>query len=338
MNYTDLAKACGVSKSTVSRALRNDPIISKKTREKIQKAAQTIGYQQSPLVSAWMSHVRKRGPADLFPTIGWLNFEAEKDFWTAPSYFKGLIQGAKQQLGLCKCTLQEFWMHETGMSVSRMIKILRARGISGLLVPHNTVGSIKDELEEFREHFCCVVLDKPIPDFPSVAANTFTNMRMALQQAWKLGYRRIGFCAYKPHETETEHAASSALLSHNSKVTKRQRVPHLEARPDYLVEDFTEWFEKHHPDVVICQNPICKPVLEKKGYRVPEDVGIIHMNVNDSVGNTSGIYQRQPRIGAKAASLLLSQMSQPHFFDDINAQVYVTGRWQEGETTRIIEH
>lgn len=336
MNYTELAKICGVSKSTVSRALRNDPILSKATIEKVQETARKMGYQQNPFVSAWMSHVRKRGPAELYSTIGWLSFEKKKDFWTKPTYFNGLIKGARKQLELCQCNLEEFWIHERKMSPNRLVQILKSRGISGLLIPHYTVGSIGPEIEEFRKNFHCVAIDKPIPDLPCVGVDLFGNMRMAIQSARQLGYRKIGFCAYRPHETGSDYACCSRYLAYNNQIEDRHRIPYLEVEGDNLELKFLKWFERYRPEVVICQNPFCKPALSKAGYRIPEDVGIVHTNLNDVVAGMTGIQQRHPRIGAKAASLLLSQMSQPHYFDDINAHVYVSGKWVEGETTKVI--
>ena len=70
--------------------------------------------------------------------------------------------------------------------------------------------------------------------------------------------------------------------------------------------------------------------------RIPEDVGLIHLNLNEIVSHMSGINQRHPQIGAKAASLLTGQMGQPQYFDDIHARVQVRGRWLDGQTTRPV--
>jgi LacI family repressor for deo operon, udp, cdd, tsx, nupC, and nupG len=40
----DVARACGVSMATVSRALRNTPGVSPATRSKVEAAAQELGY------------------------------------------------------------------------------------------------------------------------------------------------------------------------------------------------------------------------------------------------------------------------------------------------------
>ena len=44
-NISDIAKLAGVSKSTVSRALSNSPLIGKETRERIQSLAQKYNFK-----------------------------------------------------------------------------------------------------------------------------------------------------------------------------------------------------------------------------------------------------------------------------------------------------
>jgi LacI family transcriptional regulator len=40
----DIAKAVGVSQSTVSRALRSDPRVAEETRQRVVEAAQRLAY------------------------------------------------------------------------------------------------------------------------------------------------------------------------------------------------------------------------------------------------------------------------------------------------------
>ena len=47
---SDVAKAAGVSKNSVSLAFRNDPRIPVCTRERILRIAEKLGYQKNPTV------------------------------------------------------------------------------------------------------------------------------------------------------------------------------------------------------------------------------------------------------------------------------------------------
>jgi len=53
-----LAKACGVSTSTISRALAGHLVVRPEVRSRIETAARKYGYQRNELVGKLMSHVR----------------------------------------------------------------------------------------------------------------------------------------------------------------------------------------------------------------------------------------------------------------------------------------
>jgi len=61
---TDLV---GVSKATVSRALRGLPGQSEETRQKIADAAKELGYTRHPLVAALMSDLRYKSASGFSP-------------------------------------------------------------------------------------------------------------------------------------------------------------------------------------------------------------------------------------------------------------------------------
>ncbi|MGF6847866.1 DNA-binding LacI/PurR family transcriptional regulator [Chitinophaga sp. W3I9] len=51
----DIAKYLNVSAATVSRGLKNNPMISKNTRKKIVEAAKSLGYQSNTFASSLRS-------------------------------------------------------------------------------------------------------------------------------------------------------------------------------------------------------------------------------------------------------------------------------------------
>ena len=51
VTMAELARELGVSKNTVSLALRHDPQISTTTRERVQAAARRAGYTPDPVIA-----------------------------------------------------------------------------------------------------------------------------------------------------------------------------------------------------------------------------------------------------------------------------------------------
>ena len=68
----DLANKLKVSTATVSRALQNDPLVSKKTRQKVFDLAEKVGYRSNPFAK----NLRKQKTN----TIGFLVHELQSNF------------------------------------------------------------------------------------------------------------------------------------------------------------------------------------------------------------------------------------------------------------------
>lgn len=336
MNYSDIAELSGFHKSTVSRALRNSPKVNPKTREKILQTARDMGYKVNPLVSAWMSHVRDPSSEFAFPTVAWINLEYRGDLWRKENYLKPVLNGARNHFELNNFSMQELWLHAEGMTVKRMIEILKARGIQGILLPYIKTRPFPDDLIQLKDEFYCINLDSPISGFSSVCPNLTENFDICLNEARKLGYRKIGFCAYARHEKDSADASSARYLNYNANIPKKERVPlvNLSSKADLFKEGFMKWFEKHRPEAIIVRNPQVFQVLNDMKIQVPEDVGIIHTNLNSLVAGTTGIDEKKELIGGMAAAMLISRIRQGYQNLEFSGKLFVTGEWIEGNTTR----
>src|ERR1043166_7237444 len=129
-----IAIAAKVSRMTVSRALRNDPVIPSRTRKRIQRIARRIGYQPDPLVSTLMSHLRSRRAGKQVSTIAHVSMTSTRGDWRNWHPYRQVIEGATQRGNELGYTLEEFWLKEPGMTARRMNDVLKTRGIRGLLV------------------------------------------------------------------------------------------------------------------------------------------------------------------------------------------------------------
>ncbi len=68
-----IAEKAGLSKNTVSLALRNDPQIPTATRKRIERIASKLGYTKNPVVAQLMAELRKTQPAGYQRTIALIN-------------------------------------------------------------------------------------------------------------------------------------------------------------------------------------------------------------------------------------------------------------------------
>jgi LacI family transcriptional regulator len=70
---SQVAELAGVSKNTVSLALRNSPRIPPATRALVEAAAAQLGYQRNAAVGELMAQLRRTGSTQFTPTLALLN-------------------------------------------------------------------------------------------------------------------------------------------------------------------------------------------------------------------------------------------------------------------------
>src|ERR1017187_6691997 len=89
----DIARALGCSKNAVSLGLRGSPQIPPATRDRIQKAAEHLGYRPNALVSQLMAQLRSTRTPKLQAKLALVNANLDPDAFrshpTIPIYVEG---------------------------------------------------------------------------------------------------------------------------------------------------------------------------------------------------------------------------------------------------------
>ncbi|MCC5842984.1 MAG: LacI family DNA-binding transcriptional regulator [Verrucomicrobia bacterium] len=123
VSMTELARLAGVTRTTVSLALRGNPRISKATRERIQTLAHEAGYQPDAEVSRVMSSLRRGGRAP--QTLVWVT-----DHSPCPKLCEALY-AASGRLGY---RLDAIRVDSPPILPARLAGILNTRGTNGVLL------------------------------------------------------------------------------------------------------------------------------------------------------------------------------------------------------------
>ena len=329
----DVARELKVSHSTVSRALQNSPNISLARREEIQEAARRMGYRPNAMATQ-LGHQRHASQKQLISSeIAWINY------WTDPKKLRSFEEfnlywkGARQRAEESGYRLEEFNCGDQ-LSPSRLEKILLARNINGILIPPH--GGLQpppgwDKIDWGKFSIVRFGYSVEFPCAHLVTSNHLTCGMLAIENMWRLGYKRIGFVA-----TPNQHFYFRAgfLLKQALHVKEQPPICAFLSSENHLdkLPAFSKWLEKNRLDAILTDLAETRTMLDQLGYRVPEDIGLAATSVLD--GNaTAGIDQNSEEIGRAVFETLLSLLNHNQYgIPDIVREVVITGNWVDGTT------
>lgn len=119
-----IADRLGISKSTVSLSMRDDPRIAPRTRARVRQTAKTMGYQVRPEICRLMAALRVGGrkTGERIALVLPAGCEPSPEF----------MAGLNERLAISGFDVEPFRLAD--VSAERLATILRARGIDASLV------------------------------------------------------------------------------------------------------------------------------------------------------------------------------------------------------------
>lgn len=333
VSLKDIAERVGVSRMTVSCALRNSPRVKKETAEHIRAVARQIGYAPDPKLAAAMTSVRNTKRKALEP-IAWLNANqnarAYHDYtWLAPYRL-----GAAERCVELGYKLDEFWMRERGMTDRRMSSILSSRGIRGVVLCPAVLPEITHLRLDWKQ-FACASFETAmlVPRVHRVAPDYHYNILLALKMLRRLGYRRIGLFLHRQEERRSHHTYLASFRYFQSGIPANEHVEPLIYPDPFDKRMLFEWLDRVKPDVVLGHHSKLVTWMVESGRRVPDDIGVAHLSLDGDCEDWAGILQHKHRIGAQTIELLVSMIQNSRFdLPDIAHETHIPGEWRHGKT------
>jgi LacI family transcriptional regulator len=332
----EIAQRAGVSHTTVSLSLRNDPTIPAHTRARLCTLADTMGYRSNVLVSALMTQVRLRQRPATPEVVGFLTGGPTEGDWTNHSASVGFYAGARlraQQLGM---RLEAFWLGPGGMRADETCRMLRARAIRGNLISPFPVPVYAKELD--WSQLICVALGYAFRSqlLPRATHHHFRGSYTAVENLSRLGYRRIGLMLTPDENSRVGYGWLGGYLAAHQVSGGASLEPLFTPDLDDT-RTIRRWLACEKPDVVIGFGPRQVSALEAAGCSIPGDIAFAALDVQqaklNAVRDVAGIDQNLPVIGATAMDLLAVQLyHNEHGLPQGPVLSMVEGRWVDGET------
>ena len=223
----ELARTLGLSHTTVSEALRNNPRVRDETKQKVLKAAEAAGYRRNPLAGALMSEIRRSRAGTFRGVIAIIDSDGiSKRAPNASLYHREMIQGASErarELGF----MGEIFVGQRDISTSRLDSILQSRGIRGiLLLPvHDDPDFSHLDWSRYAGVYTDYIIERP--QLHSVCSDHYRALIGGLNRLRALGYRRPGLVLQQHNDERLLNrweAAFQAYLDHHSDLTDRKSV------------------------------------------------------------------------------------------------------------------
>lgn len=321
---------CGISKMSVSLALRKKHGVSEKTRRRVEEKAKELGYHPDPELAALHRYRHNAKEKNIQATLAWFNtgpqshpFRQNKEF---DLYWEGAYANARQR----GYRLEAFNLEK--ISAQRLKTILTTRNIRGILLPPQHDDRTA-QLEHFDwSSFAIVRFGQTLstPKTHYVASAHMMNTIMAFEQALQLGYKRIGYIGDFNY---TKHFTAGYLWAQNKR-PKEQRLPLLKITPPYHTKDkqhrLKSWLNQTRPDAILTDKKALPLALKNLGYRIPEDIGLVTTSIHDTPID-AGINQRPYDIGHAAIRLLTALISEKAFgIPEYCDEMLIEGRWVDG--------
>lgn len=333
----DIAEATGVHFTTVGLALRHSPRIKAATAAKVQAAARRLGYQQDAMLSA-LSTYRHRQTRKLAGVLAYVTTYPPAAVKTNLME-QQMIAAASARARDLGFALELFQINASGMTAARLSRILRTRGIQGvMLAPLVPLPGPMPDLD--WPAFSAVAVGYSIANLRvhRTCAHYAHNIRMAMRILRERGYRRIGLIVQYEIFERSMGIVPGTYLAQQYLLPPEDRVVPLIA-PKLTKTSLHRWLRQQRIDcIMLSMDPeILLGWLDELGCDVPGKIGVCHTALLEARNGVAGIDNQVGLLGEAAVNAVVAMLQHNERGLPIHPHTTnIEGRWVEGNTVRII--
>ncbi len=265
---TEVAAAAGVSAMTASRAINQQPGVSRETRDAILKLAAEMGY-----AAHRSAHKLSTGPSRV---IGLLAAELDNPFISA------LVSGAVRAAAVAGYEVLIYSLVDHAVRPAGNVLQLLQQFTAGVIAVMPYQFGFIEKLSAARHPVITIDHHSEHAEFPSIAADSYGGARSAMQHLADLGHRRIVFITGQ----EQLGSAQDRHRAYDDSVMMfgLDPDPKLVIRGDYSLRGGREAGQRflalrNKATAVFASNDMSAfglmSVVQSAGLRVPDDVSIV---------------------------------------------------------------
>lgn len=330
-----LAKLLGLSRTTVSDALRGKGRVSPETIERVREAAKNAGYQPNPLIATVLGSINRGRGTGFRGALAVVDIH-ENSHWPHGPFPRELVAGIKDRAAEMGFSIAEFVVGPDVLPWRRLDAILQSRGICGVIVLPAWVAPDLSQLD--WTHYAGIYTDvTATPELHSVCSDHYGSMLSLVKQLKRRGYRRPGLILQRGRDNRIGGRQSAAFSAAQHADPDAEFVPPLITveYPDFNAE-FAPWFNRYRPDVLLSHFPESRDWT--RTCAPDADTGFVLLNHLARTYPCAAL-DLQPRIlGARAVELIVGQIVRNEFgVPAWPSRSMVEARWIEGPTIRPLD-
>jgi LacI family transcriptional regulator len=330
VSMKDIAKACGVSVATVSKALSGQPDIGEQTRELICRTADSLGYMTNSAARALKTNRTYN--------IGVL-FVDERRSGLAHEYFSAVLESLKVEAEANGYDIT-FINRNVGKKATTYLQHCQYRGVDGVVIACVDFND-PQVLELVNSRLPVVTIDHVFNNRAAVVSDNVRGMEELVRYVYAKGHRRIAFI-HGERTTVTEnrltgfYRACDALGLEIPEEYVREGVYHDPDRCAELTRELLQLPEP--PTCILMPDDFSSIAIRRMGLRFPEDVSAAGYDGIQlaSVTNPAMTTYRQDTaaLGKTAAAKLIELIEKPR--TALVDRILIPGKLVEGGSVRAI--
>ena len=211
-----VARAAGVAASTASLALRGSPLVKAATAGRVRAAAERLGYRPDARVGSLMARIRRARAAKDRERLAFVWVSASKKETRESAHLRFQHEGAARRAAELGCGMDEFWLHDGGMTPARLETILRTRGITGVVFSA-PVHDMEVRIDWAWEHFSAAIIGNSEwePPLHRTGHYHYRSMWTAMEKLRAAGCRRPAAILHEPHHRRIHGVHQAAFVANH---------------------------------------------------------------------------------------------------------------------------
>jgi DNA-binding LacI/PurR family transcriptional regulator len=307
VSIKDIARAAHVSHSTVSRALRNSPLVNSDTTALIRKIATEQGYTVSAVARSLVT--RRTNTIGVVVTS------------IADPFVGEIVDGIEEFALAHDYSVFLATSHADPVRELRTVRSFQERRVDGILVNASRVGALYlSLLEEMKVPIVLINNEHPGEFVHSVTIDNLNAGRVAARHLVELGHKRIGYLGnqFGLHADMERFSGYRQILEEADIGFQPELVAHGDGRPEGGMSAMARLLAlPEPPTAVFCYNDMqaigALRAIREHGWTVPGDLSVVGLDdlflASYTAPPLTTIQQPKHQMGRMAAEILLQLLS-----------------------------